>query len=302
MRVGTVPMIADCYQERAAEDSLAGTATTMIIGMSGVGKTQIAARHVRALWTDPALDLAVWVTAMDRDAIVASYAQAARAIGQAHPDDDPAAVAQALLNWLATTDRRWVIVLDDVQDPGDVHGLWPPEGGHTMVTTRRRDAALRRTDRRIVEVDPYTADESLAYLRSTVARPDLLEGAADLAAELGGLPLALAQAAAFVQDVEISCAEYVRQFRTGRDVAPDALPDEHQHTAGRTWVLSIERADEQAPKGVARPLLELLSFLDPNGIPTAVATTAVTLAYLGVRADRPVSAEDCLRACRSCVV
>lgn len=222
---------------------------------------------------------------MDRDAIVAGYAQAARAVGQAAPDDDPAAAAQALVTWLATTDRRWVIVLDDVQDPGNVHGLWPPDSGRTIVTTRRRDAALRRTDRRIIEVDPYTVDES-----------DLLDGAADLATEMGGLPLALAQAAAFVQDVEITCAEYVRQFRTGRDVAPDALPDGHQHTVDRTWALSTDRANELAPAGVARPLLELLSFLNPNGIPTAVATTAVTLAYLGVRADRPVSAEDSLRA------
>ncbi|MFD0205401.1 MULTISPECIES: tetratricopeptide repeat protein [Saccharothrix] len=296
VRVGTVPMVADCYQERAVGEGLADTATTVITGMGGVGKTQVAARHVRASWTDPAVDLAVWITAVDRDAIVAGYAQAARAIGRAARDDDPAAAAPALVNWLATTDRRWVVVLDDVQDPGHVHGLWPPGGGRTIVTTRRRDAALRRTDRRIVEVDPYTTAESMAYLRSKVARPDLLDGAADLVAEMGGLPLALAQAAAFVQDVEITCAEYVRQFRAGRDVAPDALPDEHRHTVDRTWALSVERADELAPVGVARPLLELLSFLDPNGIPMAVVTTPVTLAYLGVRADRQVSAEDALRA------
>ena len=296
VRVGTVPMVADCYQKRTVEDSLASAATTVVTGMGGVGKTQIAARHARALWTDQAVDLAMWITAVDRDTIIAGYAQAARAIGQATPDDTPLAAAHALVNWLATTDRRWVVVLDDVQDPGDMHGLWPPDSARTIVTTRRRDAALRRTDWRIVEVGPYTVDESLAYLRLKVAKPDLLDGAADLATELGGLPLALAQAAAFVQDVEVTCAEYVRQFRAGRDVAPDALPDEHQHTVDRTWALSIERADELAPRGVARPLLELLSFLDSNGIPMAVATTPVTLAYLGVRADRPVLAEDSLRA------
>jgi hypothetical protein len=81
VRVSTVPMIADCYQERAVEDILASTATTVVTGMGGVGKTQIAARHVRAWWTD----LAVWVTAVDRDTIVAGYAQAARAVGQAAP-------------------------------------------------------------------------------------------------------------------------------------------------------------------------------------------------------------------------
>ncbi|NUT47782.1 MAG: tetratricopeptide repeat protein [Saccharothrix sp.] len=289
-------MAADCYQDRAVEDGLDHAATTVITGMGGVGKTQVAARHVRAWWTDPAVDLALWVTAADRDAIVADYARAARAIGRATADDDPATAAQALVNWLTTTDRRWVVVLDDVRDPGDVHGLWPPDGGRTVVTTRRRDAALRRTDRRVVEVEPYTAVESSAYLRSKVARPDLLDGAVDLAAALGGLPLALAQAAAFVLDLEITCAEYLRRFEAGRDVAPDALPDEHQHTVDRTWALSVDRADELAPVGVARPLLELLSLLDPNGIPAAVVTSAGALAYLGVRADRPVPAEDARRA------
>jgi hypothetical protein len=281
VRVGTVPVVADCYQNRdvalAVEEGLdtAGTvvlvpaATTVMAGMGGVGKTQIAARHVRPLWTNPAVDLAVWVTAADRDAIIASYARTAHAIGRTH-DEDPVIAAQTLLNWLTTTDRRWVVVLDDVQDPRHVDGMWPPhtDSGHTVVTTRRRDAALQRTDRRIVEVSPYTIDESSAYLRAKLAAlPHLLDGAAELADELGQLPLALAQAVAFVQDLEITCRDYTRRFRAGRPVAPDALPDEHQYTVDRIWALSIERADALAPAGITRPLLELLSYLDPNGPP-----------------------------------
>ncbi|WP_328617183.1 tetratricopeptide repeat protein [Amycolatopsis sp. NBC_00355] len=296
VRVGRVPMVADCYQMRTVEEQLGGTATTVITGMGGVGKTQIVAEYARRLWSDPAVDLAVWTTAADRDTIIDTFAQAARAIGQAAPGDDAVTGAQALVNWMATTKRRWLVVLDDLQDPAEVHGLWPPEGGSTIVTTRRRDSALRRTTWQTVEVGLYTSGESLAYLHSKVTQPHLLDGAAELASEMGGLPLALAQAAGYVQDVEITCAEYVRQFRTGRDVTPDVLPDEHQHTVKRAWALSVERADRLTPAAVARPLLELLSFLDPNGTVTAVVTTAVTLAYLGVRANAAVSAEDALRA------
>jgi GTPase SAR1 family protein len=170
-----VPLAADCYQNRDASVLLAGgldragpvtlvpTATTVVTGMGGVGKTQIVAQYIHPLWQDPAIDLSVWIAAVDRDAIVTSYAQAAYAVGQA-ADNGPATAARALLNWLSTTDRRWVVMLDDLQDPDDIKGWWPPRvtTGHTLVTTRRRDAALQRADRRIIEIPAYTETESLA--------------------------------------------------------------------------------------------------------------------------------------------
>jgi hypothetical protein len=277
---------------------LVPAATTVVAGMGGVGKTQIAARHVRPLWADRAVDLGVWITAANRDAIVSGYAKAADVLGQAR-DVDPDTAAQALVNWLTTTGRSWVIVLDDLQDPHDLRGLWPPHSGtgHTIVTTRRRDAALKHDNRRIAEVAPYTAYEAASYLHARLAdRPDLLEGADDMATGLGQLPLALAQAAAFVIDVEITCREYLRRFRAGRDVKPDTLPDEHQHTVDRTWALSIERADALTPAGLARPLLDLLAVLDPNGVPTTALTTTAVLTYLTERTGRPAHADEATRA------
>ncbi|GAB1513246.1 FxSxx-COOH system tetratricopeptide repeat protein [Actinophytocola sp. KF-1] len=311
VRDGVLPLAADHYQHRdmsvTVEESLGEADTVMLVpaaativaGMGGVGKTQIAANYVRPLWHDSAIDVAVWITATDRDTIVSSYARTARALHLVSRDDEVERAAVALLNWLATTDRRWVIVLDDLQVPSDLAQLWPPHSatGQTVVTTRRRDAALARADRRIVEVTPYTAAESRSYLSARLAaHPTLLDGAADLAEELHHLPLALAQASAYLIDTQITCADYRGKFRAGSDLTPDQLPDDHQRTVDRTWELSIELADSLTPAGVVRPLLELLSLLDPNGVPAALITTEPVLAYLAERIDRPVSEDDAKRS------
>lgn len=51
-------------------------------------------------------------------------------------------------------------------------------------------------------------------------------------------------------------------------------------TVAATWSLSVEHADTLRPAGLARPMLHLAAFLDPNGIPDTVLTSAPALAYL----------------------
>ena len=98
-----------------------------------------------------------------------------------------------------------------------------------MITTRRRDAALT-AGRQVVDVGLFSAAEADEYLRAKLAdQPELLPGADELAADLGRLPLALAQAAAYVLDRRLTCSGYRRRLRERRlaDVAPNALPDDH---------------------------------------------------------------------------
>jgi hypothetical protein len=131
-------------------------------------------------------------------------------------DTDPAEGAIRFLAWLAEPHgRRWLIVLDDVAAPGDLAGLWPPSivGGRVLVTTRRRDAALAAEGRRVVNVGLFTPEEAHRYLREKLgAEPGRLDEPERLAADLGYLPLALAQAAAYLIDRGLTCAGYRRRF------------------------------------------------------------------------------------------
>jgi hypothetical protein len=56
-------------------------------------------------------------------------------------------------------------VLDDVADPADLTGLWPPRSvsGRVVITTRRRDAAMA-SHGQLVLVGIFTPEEAHAYL------------------------------------------------------------------------------------------------------------------------------------------
>lgn len=292
-QVGAIPLLADCFQERAPEmreldDAVSAGRTAVVTqvlsGLGGVGKTQLAAAYARRVWDAGELDLLVWVTARSRDAVQARYAQAAAEIGQAPADVDSA--AEWFLGWVQTTTRRWLVVLDDLSDPADLQGLWP-EGpcGRVLVTTRRRDAALASNARQLIEIGLYTPGQALAYLREKTGDGDGLEHAADLAADLGYLPLALAQAAAYLHDRQETYAGYRRRLRDRRkrlaELFPDdALADDYRSTVAATWSISLEAADRLIPQGLATPVMRLASTLDPNGAPVEVFTTPAALAFL----------------------
>ncbi|NUT49694.1 MAG: tetratricopeptide repeat protein [Saccharothrix sp.] len=297
-RVGVLPPVADRYQRRAAEAHLAD-GSVVLSGLGGVGKSQLAARHAHAVWRDGSVDLLVWLGAAARASVISGYADAAGRVLR-DPGRTPEDAANAFLAWLGSTDRRWLIVLDDVREPADLRGLWPPRApsGRVVVTTRRRDAALARDDRRVVEVGVFTGAESLAYLTAKLPGHDHLR---ELAEDLGHLPLALAQAAAFVADKPLlTVPDYRKRLadrrRTLAQVMPaaDELPDDHRDTVAATWSLSVERADGLRPEGLSRPLLEVIALLDPAGTPVAVLTAGNVLAHLAVDAEAVGDALGCL--------
>ncbi|MER5598298.1 tetratricopeptide repeat protein [Streptomyces sp. NPDC002265] len=275
----------------------AGVPQQVLSGMGGVGKTQLAADYVRTAWKTGDLDLLVWVAASDAEAVVAAYARAGVEVLGAEAAD-PEAAARAFVAWLEPKSGqrpcRWVIVLDDVVDPGDLTGWWPPlsPSGRTLVTTRRQDALLTGPDRRLVKIGLFTEAESVTYLTTALSARGRREPDVQLAAladDLGRLPLALSQAAAYLVDVDISCEVYrtLLADRTSSlaDAAPDTLPDDQRHTMAAAWALSIEHADSVRPAGLARPLLQLASFLAPNGIPEPLLTSPPALAHLSVSAS-----------------
>ncbi|WP_330323501.1 tetratricopeptide repeat protein [Streptomyces pseudovenezuelae] len=308
--VGPIPPAALAFQHRAEADQLRamlenGGTTVLegqsvgripaggtLVGLGGVGKSQLAADYARTILADGTVDVVVWVTATERSAIIDRLAQAARelcACRLAEPDQ----AARAFLAWLAprrsAAPLRWLVVLDDLTLPEDMDGLWPPASpqGRTLVTTRRQDAALTGPSRNRLQVGLFTPAQAITYLAEALAayeRTEPDEDLAAMAADHGHLPLALSQAAAYLADTGATVGAYRRALADRatalHDLAPDLLPDQQSHTVAAAWALSIDHADTLKPEGLARPLLQLAACLDPYGIPTTVLTSGPARAYL----------------------
>jgi hypothetical protein len=288
-QIGLPPSTKDFHHRSATEAfEIGGWGSTLVVtGMGGVGKTQLAAAFAHR--AEPETDLLVWVAANSSASIVSAFSEAAHRL-QLSGAEDASSAARRFVDWLATSERRWLVVLDDVSDPADIGELWPPDRpcGCTVVTTRRRDAALLSRGT-AVEVDEFSASEAVAFLEDNLGPSP---SASLLAAELGYLPLALGHAVAYMRDLELTYDEY-RDRLADRTRRLDELFTEltassgHARAVASTWQVSIDAANKARPTRVARPVLELASQLDANGIPTAVFTTSSAQQWIAARTVEP---------------
>ncbi|GIF48202.1 tetratricopeptide repeat protein [Asanoa ferruginea] len=299
IRVGAIPPLASAFQHRSGPREQIDTArhhgdsivlTQVLSGGGGVGKSQLAAWYADQALRD-GVDLVVWVTATQADTLIAALAAAAARVHAPGTTGEPEADARALLDWLATTDRTWLIVFDDITHPRDVSAWWPASPKHTgwvLATTRRRDAALSGSGRTLIDIDVYTPNESTTYLRQrlTEARhAHLLDHTTNaLADRLGHLPLALSHAAAYMVNQGVTCARYLELFDAAGTPLDELMTDDadgyHQRVS-RTLLLGLRAADTEQPQGMATKVVRLAALLDPAGHPEALWTTAPVLAYLG---------------------
>ena len=255
-------------------------------GQGGTGKTQIAVAFSHALWGARAVDALVWVPATSREAIVTGFAQAARTVGAADRALPAEAAAGRFTGWLAHTRRPWALILDDLVSPADLEGLWPAgQGGQVVITTGLPEAAFHGGPR-IAPVGGFSRREVLAYLSARLTDfPDQRAEALDLGADLDGLPLALAQAAAVMSLNRLSCREYRGRLGERREHMAAVRVDGISPAVLATWSLAAECAHELPPAGVAWPALALAAMLDPHGIPGAVLTSPAGCSYVAGPAE-----------------
>ncbi|MFD7323868.1 tetratricopeptide repeat protein [Streptomyces sp. NPDC059875] len=318
LELGAMPTLASAFQPReilrervdaARAEGEAAVLTQVLAGGGGVGKSQLAASYAAQAVSD-GTDLVLWVTATEIQQVVTLYAQAAvRVAAPGATGERPESDAKAFLSWLATTPRRWLVVLDDITDPAGMEGWWPTSrtgSGWVLATTRLHDAVLTGGGRRRINIDVYSASEAAAYLRARLAGDDagrLLDAAVDeLAAALGYLPLALGHAAAYMINQGLSCAAYLARFTDRTNRLDQLLPatadtEGYGRQIAATLLLSLDAAQRAEPAGLAQPALRLAALLDPAGHPKALWDTPAVLDHLTERG--PVTPEQAHAALRT---
>jgi tetratricopeptide (TPR) repeat protein len=299
VRLGNVPPLADRFASRpeSGPDLNLGLQRSPVVVLTPrssrvgagsshdllrcTGKTQLAASHAEALWEARAVDLLVWIDASSRASVLSEYVAAASALTATKPAGSAEETAASFLGWLASTDRRWLVVLDDVPDADVLHALWPRgPAGRVLVTTVNSHAVEDLTEVLMLELGPFSPREAMTYLVSRLAKdPDQRRGAIDLIQDVGCQPLPLAQATALINSSWLNCVDYREQFYRRMTVfnspGAGAVP-----AAAVTWTLSVEHAGELAPGNSAQACLAMAALLDGHGIPLSVFDTHTARAYL----------------------
>ena len=315
---GSVPPLAVDFQSRQETgsrlvDGLRPGATILLVpaageapggGMAagrafhGTGKTQLAVGFAHAMWSSRAVDLLVWVAAGSRSAIMAGYAQAAADLNLASADETADDGAQRLLTWLRGTSQRWAVVLDDVTSSPDLEGLWPQgPSGQVVVTTGLPASELEGPGRIAYGVPGFSRREAVGYLSSRlVSFPDQRIEALDLAEDIDGLPIAIAQAAAVIIVAESTCRDYrVEYAKRVRSTAP-SIVEGCPPSVLAAWSLAVEYAHELPPAGLAWPALAFAAVFDTSGIPAAVLTSPTACGYITGRPDPGVAEQTQVKA------
>ena len=276
-----------------------------LVGLGGVGKSQLAIEYTHRTRERSPDTWVFWVHASNAARFEQDYQDIADVIKIAGREDPQADIFKLVHDWLRGCEGKWLMILDNVDnsrflleakaksqsqitqpDNGAFRSLWEylpkSPNGSILITSRSKEAALELVKvNETISVEPMSETHATELCKKKLG-PEVLqidEDIAKLVAVLEFMPLAVAQAAAYISQraPRYSVREYIRKFQKSDQSKSNLLDsdDGHFHTDGevkksivRTWQISFEHILQARPS--ATNLLSLMSFFDSQGISEAL--------------------------------
>ena len=246
---------------------------TVLVGMRGCGKTQLAAALAEK-YEDKNWSLIAWVNAVSSDSIKSSLVELAKKLKIDTSDQPtPETIIRRCFDQLKSEDPSdRLIIFDNVENIDDLRGLVPRGNGLRVVATTTNNTGWEHQGWDTIKVGVFHRDESINYLLTATESTDR-DAADTLAHRLGDLPLALAQAAATARNGNLSLARYLDRldcYRSERVIRP--VPgDYYTDDVATALCMAIEDTLENLEDGTkqaARHILGALALLAESGAPT----------------------------------
>jgi hypothetical protein len=276
------------------------TSKIAITGLGGVGKTQLVlelAYRTRARYQSCSV---LWIPATDTESLREAYLDVAQQLKITGWDDKKADVKKLVQLHLSKTTGRWLLIFDNadnvdmwigqsVSETGSgrlIDYLPRSTQGFIVFTTRDRKTAIKLAPQNIVEVPEMNEDVAIQLLQKRLVNPDLVKNRPDtktLLKELTYLPLAIVQAAAYINENRIAFAEYLSLLEEQEEDVIDLLSEEFEdegrydnvkNPVATTWLISFEQIRNRDP--LAADYLSFMACIDPKDIPQSLLPTGAS--------------------------
>ncbi|KAF2687612.1 kinesin light chain 1 [Lentithecium fluviatile CBS 122367] len=272
-----------------------------IYGLGGCGKSALALEFAYRALARHARRLVFWVPAISRESFELAYWEIGIRLCIPGINDDNADIGKLVKDTLSSgSPGDWLMIVDNADDPAVLLGTTDNDpfsarlsdrlphstSGTILFTARSRKAAGALTQSSVLGLSDMNQAEAGQLLAQRITKPSLLDdemAVAELLEILAYLPLAIVQAAAFINNNDISVSGYISLFRhpsTENELFSEHFEDpsryqEMDSTIAKTWHISFDQIRRQDQ--LAAEYLSFMACIDRINIPQSLLPPANSL-------------------------
>ncbi|MCJ1309581.1 hypothetical protein MMC25_003241, partial [Agyrium rufum] len=260
-----------------------------IVGLGGIGKTQVALEFAQSVKRERAAYSVFWVPAVSLESFEQACTEIARILQIPQAANDKQDVKVLVKRHLSDQSvGKWLLIVDNADDMGVMFGVGSSSGvvdflpenddGVMVFTSRRGEVVESLVGNDVLEVGKMSTDEAVTFLSSLVRKSQTEDGPIkQLIADLDCLPLAIAQAAAYINTNKITVSKYLDLIRNtdanliavmSREFRDSTRYKMSSNAIATTWVVSFKQIMQE--NADSANLLSFISYIEWKSVPLSL--------------------------------